>query len=68
MSSEKKDFPLKTLEDIIDVKRKRISKNNYSKSAILAEYYDREKVEFLEAIFDMLKNVHERLEVLEKKE
>ena len=68
MSSEKKDFPLKTLNDIIDIKRKRVTANRYSKAAVLAQYYDMEKVEFLQAIFDMLKNIHERLEVLEKKE
>jgi hypothetical protein len=68
MSSEKKDFPLKTLNNIIDEKKKRIAANRYSKAAVLAQYYDMEKVEFLEAIFDILKNIHERLEVLEKKE
>jgi len=67
MSSEK-EFPLKTLDDIIDVKRKRITANRYSKTAVLAQYYDIEKVEFLETIFNLLKNIDERLKVLEKKE
>lgn len=68
MSSEKKEFPLKTLDDIIDVKRKRIARNKYCKSAVLAQYYDIEKVEFLEAIFNILTNIDERLKVLENKE
>jgi len=65
--AEKKEFPLKTLEDIIDEKKKKIERNNYSKSVPLAQFYDREKVAYLEPIFNMLKNIQERLEVLEKK-
>jgi hypothetical protein len=62
---EKKTFPLKTLEGIIDDKRKQIERNSYSKSIPLARFYDQEKVAFLEPIFNMLKNIQERLEVLE---
>ena len=65
--SEKKAFPLKTLEAIIDEKRKQIERNSYSKSIPLARFYDQEKVAFLEPIFNMLKNINERLESLEKK-
>jgi hypothetical protein len=61
----KKTFPLKTLEGIIDDKRKQIERNSYSKSIPLARFYDQEKVAFLEPIFNMLKNIQERLEVLE---
>lgn len=68
MASEKKAFPLKTLEVIIEEKRKQIERNNYSKSLPLAQFYDREKVAFLEPIFHMLKNIQQRLEDLEKKE
>lgn len=67
-ASEKKAFPLKTLEGIIDEKRKQIERNSYSKSIPLARLYDREKVEFLEPIFNMLKNIQDRLDSLEKKE
>lgn len=67
-ASEKKAFPLKTLEGIIDAKRKQIDRNSYSKSLPLARVYDQEKLAFLEPIFNMLKNVHERLDALEKKE
>jgi hypothetical protein len=66
--SEKRAFPLKTLESIIDEKRKQIERNSYSKSLPLARFYDQEKVAFLEPIFNMLKNINERLESLEKKE
>jgi len=67
-TSEKKAFPLKALEGIIDEKRKRIERNSYSKSLPLARFYDQEKVEFLEPIFNMLKSIKERLDALEKKE
>ena len=63
---EKKAFPLKTLEEIIDAKRKRIESNSYSKSIPLTRFHDKEKLAFLEPIFSMLKNIQERLEVLEK--
>jgi hypothetical protein len=68
IESEKKAFPLKTLEDIIDEKRKQIERNSYSKSIPLARFYEQEKVAFLEPIFIMLKNIQERLDALEKKE
>lgn len=66
-AAEKKAFPLKTLEGILDEKRKQIERNRYSKSIPLARFYDLEKVAYLEPIFNMLKNIQERLEVLEKK-
>jgi len=65
---EKKTFPLKALETIIDEKRKQIERNSYSKSIPLARFYDQEKLAFLEPIFNMLKNIESRLDVLEKKE
>ena len=65
--SEKTKFPLKTLEGIIDEKRKKIERNSYSKSLPLARYYDQEKVAFLEPILNILKNIQERLDALEKK-
>ena len=65
--ADKKAFPLKTLESIIDEKRKRIERNCYTKSNSLQIVYDREKLAFLEPIFNMLTNIQERLEALEKK-
>ena len=67
-ASEKKAFPLKTLEGIIDEKRKQIERNSYSKSLPLARFYDQEKLAFLEPILNMLKHLQERLDALEKKE
>jgi hypothetical protein len=63
---EKGTFPLKTLEKIVDAKRKEIEQNSYSKSIPLARFYDQEKLAFLEPILTMLKNIQERLEVLEQ--
>ena len=66
-TSEKKAFPLKTLESIIDIKRRRVEQNRYSKSHPLERFYDQEKVAFLEPIFIMLKNIQERLDALEER-
>ena len=67
VESEKKAFPLKTLEEIIDEKKKTIQRNSYSKNIPLERFYDQEKVAFLEPILNMLKDIQERLENLEKK-
>ena len=67
-ASEKKAFPLKTLEGIIYEKKRQIERNSYAKSLPLARFYDQEKVAFLEPILNMLNNIQERLEALEKKE
>jgi hypothetical protein len=61
-------YPLKTLEGIIDEKRKQIERNSYSKSIPLARFYDQEKVAFLDPILNMLKNIQERLDALESKD
>jgi hypothetical protein len=58
---------VKTLEDVIIAKRKQVERNNYAKSVPLAEFYDREKLAFLEPILNALKDIRERLEVLEKR-
>ena len=65
-ASEKKAFPLKTLEAIIDEKGKKIERNSYSKSLPLARFYDQENVAFLEPILDALKIIQERLVALER--
>lgn len=65
---EKKTFPLKTLEVIIEEKREQIERNSYSRTLPLARFYDQEKLAFLEPIFNMLKDIQYRLEVLERKE
>ena len=65
--AEKKAFPLKTLQGIIDEKKGQIERNRYSKSVPFARFYDQEKVAFLEPIYNMLKDIQERLDVLEKR-
>jgi hypothetical protein len=66
--AEKKTFPLKTLDDFVDKKKDQVQNNRYSKSIPLARFYDQEKLEYLQPILDMLKNIQGRLEALEKKE
>jgi hypothetical protein len=58
---------IKILEDKIIAKRKEIGRNNYAKSVPLAEFYDREKLAFLEPILNVLKDIQTRLDVLEKR-
>ena len=68
LAVQKRNFPLKTLEDILDDKRKQVERNRYSKSLPLARFYDQEKISYLEPILDALKNIQTRLDALEKKE
>ena len=68
IASEKKAFPLKTLEEFIDIKKQQVQNNRYSKSVPLARFYDQEKLEYLQPILTALKNIQERLEALEKKQ
>jgi uncharacterized coiled-coil protein SlyX len=62
---EKKAEPLNLLESFIDEKKDCIKRDRYSKSLPLARFYDQEKVEYLKLILNVLKNIEERLEVLE---
>jgi hypothetical protein len=69
LAAEKRAFPMKTLEAILDEKRKKIEFNRIRTGKF---YYDsmridQEKLSYLEPIFNMLKNIQERLEVLENK-
>ena len=66
IASEKILF-LKDLEGIIDGFRKRIERDDCAKNLPLASFYDREKLSFLEPIFNMFKDIQGRLEVLEKR-
>ena len=58
-------FDLKALETIVQEKKKKIEQNSYSKSAPLAKLNDQEKVAFLEPILHILKDMQERLDILE---
>jgi hypothetical protein len=64
---KKIENPLNTLKDIIDEKKDKIERNSYSKSVPLARYDDIEKLGYLESIYNMLKDLKERVENLEKK-
>lgn len=68
IEAEPKIPPIKILEDFITQKNAKIQRNSYSKSAPLARFYDMEKVEYLQAIFDMFNDVHKRLDALESKQ
>ena len=68
IASEKKAFPLKALDNFVDKKKDQVENNRYSKSIPLARFYDEEKLEYLQPILDMLKNIQGRLEALENKE
>ena len=68
VKSEKKEEAkalIKTLEAIVNAKRKQIEQNSYSKSIPLARFYDQEKLAFLEPIANLLKNIEGRLDALE---
>ena len=66
LKAMKEANPLATLGQIIDEKKQQISRNSYSKSFPLAKFYDEEKVAMMEPIFNMLKDIQQRLEVLEQ--
>jgi hypothetical protein len=66
IKAAKEANPLATLEQIIEAKKQQISRNSYSKSVPLARFYDEEKVTMLEPIFNMLKDIQQRLTVLEQ--
>jgi hypothetical protein len=66
IASEKKAFPLKTLEEQIQI-HKNVPHGNSNKFQNERYWKSREKLSFLEPILDALKNINERLETLEKK-
>lgn len=55
------------INDILTEKKTAINNNRYSKSVPLARYYDQELVTHLEAIYNILQIVDERLKKLEDK-
>jgi len=58
---------VKSLETIRDEVRARLARNSYSKSVPLAAFYDRQRLEDVEAVLESLKMIHTRLDALEKK-
>ena len=61
------DHNFKVINDLLTEKTTAINNNRYSKSVPLARYYDQELVTHLEAIYNILQIVDERLKKLEEK-
>ena len=61
------DYNFKVINDVLTEKKNAINNNRYSKSVPLARYYDQELVTHLEAIYNILQIVDERLKKLEEK-
>jgi hypothetical protein len=61
------DHNFKVINDVLTEKKNAINNNRYSKSVPLARYYDQELVTHLEAIYNILQIVDERLKKLENK-
>ena len=61
------DHNFKVINDLLTEKKTTINNNRYSKSVPLARYYDQELVTHLEAIYNILHIVDERLKKLEDK-
>ena len=61
------DHNFKVINDVLTEKKTKINNNRYSKSVPLARYYDQELVTHLEAIYNILQIVDERLKKLEEK-
>lgn len=59
--------PLNNLRVLIILKRNEVELNSYSKSVPLARYYDIEKLGYLESIYNTLRDLKERVEILEEK-
>ena len=57
----------KVINDVLTEKKTNIKMNRYSKSIPLARYYDEQLVTRLEAIYNILQIVDERLKKIEEK-
>ena len=57
----------KVINDVLTEKKTNIKMNGYSKSIPLARYYDEQLVRHLEAIYNILQIVDERLKKIEEK-
>jgi len=61
------EYNFKVINDLLTDKKTKINNNRYSKSVPLARYYDEQLVIYLEATYNILQNVDERLKKLEDK-
>ncbi len=59
--------PKKTLEAIRDETNTNLKNNRYSKNVPLAAFYDRQRVETLDAVLEALAKINARLDVLERR-
>ena len=66
ITAEKKAFPLETLEEIVH-QNKNVRKGFDNKFQNERWHNAQDKLTYLEPIFNMLKSIQERLDVLEKK-
>ena len=57
----------KVINDVLTEKKTQINTNNYSKSVPLARYYDQQLVTRLDAVYNILQIIDERLNKLEEK-
>jgi len=64
---KKIDHNFKVINDVLTEKKSAIKNNRYSKSVPLVRYYDQELVTHLEAVYNILQIVDERLKKLEEK-
>jgi hypothetical protein len=60
------DHNFNIINDVLIEKKTAIHNNRYSKSVPFARYYDQELVTHLEAIYNILQIVDERLKKIEK--
>lgn len=60
------DHNFNVINDLLTKKKTAITNNRYSKSVPLARYYDQELVTHLEAVYNILQIVDERLKKLEQ--
>jgi predicted metal-dependent hydrolase len=61
------DHNFNVINDVLVEKKSKIIRNKYSKSVPLARYHDQELVTHLEAIYNILQIVDERLKKIEEK-
>jgi hypothetical protein len=61
------DHNFNVINDLLTEKKTAINNNRYSKNVPLARYYDKQLVTHLEAIYNILQIVDERLKKLEDK-
>jgi hypothetical protein len=59
------DQNLTELRGAITTRKTQIEKNDYSKACIVAKFIDRDMIPPLQVIFDMLKDLDERVYMLE---